>query len=168
MFLTIRKDFDLATHLVIAVGIDYVSEVEQDARDMLDKIVNARLESCNAMGNYGSITGDTERTYFRTKTTLSVYTITEYGNDCCLYLYEQRDVKSQAQDDMTYDEAVAMACKGLSRMAGITSEQAKEVIACFGYEVNGKPVMLTHPSIPGPNMSPDEFHNKYLGIWGKE
>ena len=161
MFLVVRKDFDLKTGQLVNLFVERVVVGDEDAANAVkEEIANSIIKSYTGLNIKHRVEDHEEGKYIIGEIAMCIIYLHEVTNGS-MALYH-KDIMPGNHEDYV-DEAA----RSLSALAEITVQDAKGILGCFGYEIDGKPVMLVDKHIDSSKqvgMEPDEFRTKYEGL----
>lgn len=160
MYLVVRKDIDLLTGQLVNLFVERVVEGSaKDARDVLNSIVDNIVVSYKRLGIKYDVKDYIDGTYIKAEVCMVILFTHEVTNGSMpLYHHEV------SHDD---DYVLNDAAKAISNLAHTTLDNAKGILSCFGYEIDGKPFMLADRPVDGEKqvgMDPDDFKEKYASV----
>ena len=161
MYLVIRKDFDLMTGQLVNLFVErcIVDGTMADAEVALKSVKESILSSYARFSINYELKEYPDGTYIKANVCMVILSISDIGDCNGSHILYHHEIENT--------DPVEDAAKAISRLAKTTVENAKGILSCFGYEIDGKPVMLVDKPVDMESqvgMKPAEFKEFYKDI----
>ena len=161
MYLVVRKDVDLLTGQLVNLFVERVVEGSaKDARDVLTSIVDNIIVSYKRLGIKYDVKDYIDGTYIKAEVCMVILFTHEVVANGSMPLYHHEVNRDE-------DYTISDAAKAISALAHTTIDNAKGILSCFGYEIDGKPFMLADRPVDGEKqvgMPPEDFHVAFASL----
>ena len=165
MYLVVRTDVDLLTGQLVNLFVErVVTTGDFDyCKTVRSSIIDNIITSYKNLGIKYNIKEYPEGVYIKAEVCMVILSIHQVTNGSMpLYHHDVSHDVSQDKDYVLND-----AAKAISTLAHTTLDNAKGILSCFGYEIDGKPFMLADKPVDGEKqvgMTPEDFHVTFASL----